>query len=356
MKPPAPAADCGAETRLMPLYPTLASSPADDELRGGELAGGCEPRGARGPISRITFGWATYLLARGNRQVLEFEDLPPVREDVLTERVWRSWKREWERELQLRPERPSLYRSLWRVYRGTLAVTGMMQFSYWAVAVGNPLIMREILKFVVDPRAERWHGYALAAALFVAPLIGAFVNAHSLLLNFRSGMEMRSALSAEVYRKALVLDNGARQGATVGQITNLMATDCQRFAEVSLIIQMLWIAPLVIFVVLGLLIWVIGWHPECRGALHCRGRRFYSLGLLGSPVLRLVVETILRFPLEEGHALHGVVSHAIVAAYSLRKARAIAAALRGTRRRSSPTAIEPASRSPPARRTLSLEP
>eukprot|EP00741_Cyanophora_paradoxa_P016801 tig00020941_g16226.t1 len=67
----------------------------------------------------------------------------------------------------------------------------------------------------------------------------------------------------------------------------------------------------------------------CRGALHCRGRRFYSLGLLGSPVLRLVVETILRFPLEEGHALHGVVSHAIVAAYSLRKARAIAAALRG---------------------------
>eukprot|EP00741_Cyanophora_paradoxa_P016796 tig00020941_g16221.t1 len=225
------------------------------------------PEERAGPISRITFGWATYLLARGNRQVLEFEDLPPVREDVLTERVWRSWKREWERELQLRPERPSLYRSLWRVYRGTLAVTGMMQFSYWAVAVGNPLIMREILKFVVDPRAERWHGYALAAALFVAPLIGAFVNAHSLLLNFRSGMEMRSALSAEVYRKALVLDNGARQGATVGQITNLMATDCQRFAEVSLIIQMLWIAPLVIFVVLGLLIWVIGWQALVGVAL-----------------------------------------------------------------------------------------
>eukprot|EP00741_Cyanophora_paradoxa_P011330 tig00020554_g10943.t1 len=216
----------------------------------------CEQRASF--ISRVTIGWLDGLLLTGYRRPLSPDDMPEIREDALTAPVCEKFLAAWAEERK-RPK-PSLYRVIWRVHKHTLVWTGLAQLLYFGAAVANPMIMREVLMFLMLPNGERWRGYMLALALFLLPLCGSLLNQHSLLANARVGMVLRSALSAGIYRKALVLDNGARQSSTAGQIVNLMATDCQRFAEVSFMIHLTWVAPIVVAAVMALLLAVIGWQ------------------------------------------------------------------------------------------------
>ena len=42
----------------------------------------------------------------------------------------------------------------------------------------------------------------------------------------------------------MLLSNGARKGSTLGEITNLMAVDAQKFVEISSQLNLVWSAPL----------------------------------------------------------------------------------------------------------------
>ena len=49
-----------------------------------------------------------------------------------------------------------------------------------------------------------------------------------------TGMRLRSATIATVYRKALRLSSSARQGSTVGEMVNLMSIDAQVWLSVRI--------------------------------------------------------------------------------------------------------------------------
>lgn len=60
---------------------------------------------------------------------------------------------------------------------------------------------------------------------------------------FRIGMNIRSVLTAVVYKKAINLSNKARKNRTVGSIVNIMAADVQRFQDVTTFVMLIWSAP-----------------------------------------------------------------------------------------------------------------
>lgn len=57
-------------------------------------------------------------------------------------------------------------------------------------------------------------------------------------------MRIRSSIVTAVYRKALRLSNSARQGSTVGEITNLMSVDASRISDLCNYGHILWSGPL----------------------------------------------------------------------------------------------------------------
>jgi ABC-type multidrug transport system fused ATPase/permease subunit len=59
-------------------------------------------------------------------------------------------------------------------------------------------------------------------------------------------MRLRSAVISAVYQKSLRLSQASRskEGASSGEVVNLMAIDAQRFMDVVTYIHMLWSAPL----------------------------------------------------------------------------------------------------------------
>ena len=75
---------------------------------------------------------------------------------------------------------------------------------------------------------------------------------------YRVGSQMRSALMSTVYAKALRLSSASRANSTSGETVNLMSNDCSRVFDAALFFNTLLVAPFVIVVALGLLIWEVG--------------------------------------------------------------------------------------------------
>lgn len=65
---------------------------------------------------------------------------------------------------------------------------------------------------------------------------------------FRASMNVRTVLVSAVFTKSLRLSNPARRASTVGEIVNLMSVDVQRFMDTTTYLNMLWSAPLQVFI------------------------------------------------------------------------------------------------------------
>lgn len=76
-------------------------------------------------------------------------------------------------------------------------------------------------------------GYAvfLTLALFFSTIIRSLCLNHYFWRGFKIGIQVKGALTTEVYRKAFLLSNEARQESTVGEIVNLESVDSKLFQD-----------------------------------------------------------------------------------------------------------------------------
>ena len=88
------------------------------------------------------------------------------------------------------------------------------------------------------------------------------------------GLRVRSALISAIYRKSLKLSNAARREMTVGETTNLMQIDTQKFMDLALYLNFVITSPLQIALSL-----------------------YFLWDLLGPSTLTGVAVLILLFPL-----------------------------------------------------------
>lgn len=72
------------------------------------------------------------------------------------------------------------------------------------------------------------------------------------------GIESKSALLSAIYRKSLKISNSFRKDHTTGEIVNLMSVDAQRFMELPIYVNSIWVTPVLIIVVLYLLYEILG--------------------------------------------------------------------------------------------------
>lgn len=87
-------------------------------------------------------------------------------------------------------------------------------------------------------------GYIYAFLLFATAFAQSILVHQYFHKTFVIGMRLRTALVSAIYKKSLLLSNAARRSSTVGEITNLMAVDAQKFMDMMSILNMVWSAPL----------------------------------------------------------------------------------------------------------------
>ncbi|ELU09880.1 hypothetical protein CAPTEDRAFT_178694 [Capitella teleta] len=241
------------------------------------------PERAAGFLSVLSFWWFTRLITRGYRQDLTTEDLWLLNDEDCANEVYPRLEKQWKSELHKQREsqqhdseatkcspeeihlksdvdvvqpaketgyQPSLAKALVRAFGPQFLVGSSLKFCQDILIFVSPMLLKKLIAFTQNKSQPLWQGYMYAVMMFVTVFTQSMILHQYFHRCFIVGMNLRTAVTAAVYKKALKLSNAAKQKSTVGEIVNLMSVDAQRFMELTTYLNMLWSAPLQMLVCL----------------------------------------------------------------------------------------------------------
>jgi len=165
-------------------------------------------------------------------------------------------------EVEVEVVQPQTHPRLWVVlmkgFYKTFLFGAFLKLIHDILMFCSPLLLKQMIRFVVDTSIPTWHGYLYCFLMFIVALIESMLLHQYFHRCMVVGMRVRTAIVACVYRKSLKLSSAARKTSTVGEIVNLMSVDAQRFMELTTYLNMLWSAPFQMCVCLYFLWMILG--------------------------------------------------------------------------------------------------
>uniref|UniRef100_A0A8C4MFN1 Multidrug resistance-associated protein 1 n=1 Tax=Equus asinus asinus TaxID=83772 RepID=A0A8C4MFN1_EQUAS len=233
------------------------------------------PEASAGFISRLTFWWFTKMAIRGYRRPLQDRDLWSLnkedRSQMVVERLFKAWKKQQKRPLfsilspppeaasgkrvsgedevllgaRPRSPEPSFLKTLIATFAPSLLISICFKLIQDLLAFVNPQLV--LIRFISNPTAPTWWGFLVAGLMFVCSIMQTLILHQYFQCIFVMALRIRTGVVGIIYRKALVITNSVKRESTVGEIVNLMSVDAQRLMEVAPFLNLLWSAPLQIF-------------------------------------------------------------------------------------------------------------
>ncbi|WIA43760.1 hypothetical protein OEZ86_010184 [Tetradesmus obliquus] len=214
------------------------------------------PECTAGLWSRLTFGWLSPLIKRGYKTPLTEADLwslPPAdRVEVLEQRFHAAWQQQLAAH---GPQKASLFAacraSVGHLFLGALPYKLINDAAQFV----GPLILNRLLSVVATQAAAAssggsssssssgwwgalvdWlaalgfgdplnNGYMLSLLMFVGTVLGVLADNQHFQRVMRAGFRLKAILTAEVYRKVLLLSPAERSRVTAGKLFNLVSSD-----------------------------------------------------------------------------------------------------------------------------------
>ena len=105
---------------------------------------------------------------------------------------------------------------------------------YSGFKIVQPLMLDRLVQFVSSDDEPSWHGYLYAVAMGLSALGQALVHHQYFFHAVRVGVDMRIALNALIYKKALTLKTTHFAKTTTGQVVNLVSNDSARAEEMTI--------------------------------------------------------------------------------------------------------------------------
>lgn len=230
----------------------------------------CEP--SKNWISKLTFFWADPMILYGYNHILTSENIGQLPDEYETEELYQRLMLHWNQELDrvkkineenklkndYKPLEPSLFRALFFAWKWKIIIPGILKLIYDLANIFSPLILREILTYLIDNDAQRQltgigysinRGIGLVVALFVLQIVGTFCNNYYNFLMTFVGTSMNAALTTAMYRKMLKFSPKSMSEFHSGKITNIISSDCNRVERFVQLAHILWASPVDIILI-----------------------------------------------------------------------------------------------------------
>eukprot|EP00960_Hanusia_phi_P063575 765515-Hanusia_phi.AAC.2 len=213
--------------------------------------------------SRIMFGWMTPLLKEGSKQQLTDSDLYPLLHGDTSEEAGRKLLEAWQEECRIRPDDPSLFSALRRVWLHDFIICGCFKLINDTVVFIGPLLLQSLVRFVENggdgtQKSSAVDGAILAIGIFLAKTVESMAVNQYFHYGYRIGGQVRAAITMLVYRKAFLLSSKGYQNFKIGEMVSLMSVDAQRLCTSAPYLHLFWSAPLQLTVATILLYNLLG--------------------------------------------------------------------------------------------------
>ncbi|NXO59567.1 MRP3 protein, partial [Aramus guarauna] len=251
------------------------------------------PELTSGFLSRLTFWWFTSMAILGYKRPLEDKDLWSLNEDDTSKIIVQQLSKEWDKEkteckqredvtymkksnhvlnhvgdgpeeaeVLIRDKKhnrkPSFLKALLRTFGPYFLIGSFFKLIQDLLSFVNPQLLSVLIGFIKNKDAPAWWGFLIAALMFICAVLQTLMLHQHFQYCFVTGMRLRTGITGVIYRKSLVITNSAKRSSTIGEIVNLMSVDAQRFMDLMTFLNMLWSAPLQIFLALYFLWQTLG--------------------------------------------------------------------------------------------------
>ncbi|RIB11911.1 ATP-binding cassette transporter 1 [Gigaspora rosea] len=211
-------------------------------------------------FSRLTFYWMTPLMKLGHEKYLVLSDLWNLNAEDRSKKISADFEAAWKN--QLSKKNPSLLKALIVSFGGPFAFAAFFKASQDLLNFVQPQLLKQLILFVsrqddVDKPSALW-GYCIAAMMFLTAVFQTMFLHQYFHLCAVTGMRARAGLVSLIYKKALLLSNSSRQGATIGEIVNYMSVDAQKIVDLTMYLHIAWSGPLQIVLALYFLYQTMG--------------------------------------------------------------------------------------------------
>lgn len=156
----------------------------------------------------------------------------------------------------------SIVPTVWKTFGGPFLFASLLKLTEDVIAFISPQLLGLTIDFIDSSKGENrpefWKGIMYAFLLFIVATIKTLIFTQFFHRIYMVGFRIRTALISAIYRKALVVSNEARKESTIGEITNLMSIDADRFTDLLLFIHLIWSAPLQIIIAMYFLWSILG--------------------------------------------------------------------------------------------------
>ncbi|CAI1826365.1 hypothetical protein SEUBUCD650_0B02620 [Saccharomyces eubayanus] len=229
-------------------------------------------------FSRITFSWMSGLMKTGYEKYLVEADLYKLPKNFSSTELSQKLEKNWQNELKHK-SKPSLSWAICKTFGYKMVLAAFFKAIHDILAFVQPQLLRILIKFVTDYNKERQddddpltlgygdkpdqklpiiRGFMIAFSMFLVGFTQTSVL-HQYFLNvFNTGMYVKSALTALIYQKALVLSNEASGLSSTGDIVNLMSVDVQKLQDLTQWLNLIWSGPFQIIICLYSLYKLLG--------------------------------------------------------------------------------------------------
>ncbi|KAK3021883.1 hypothetical protein RJ639_047387 [Escallonia herrerae] len=212
-----------------------------------------------GFISRMTFWWLNPLLKKGKANVIEDKDIPKLRQEDQAGMCLSFFMEQLTKQKQKSSsDGPSILSTIFVWQWKSILISGCFALIKVLALATGPLLLKAFIRVAEGKKAFEYEGYALAGGLFLAKCLESLSERQWYFRTRLIGLQVRSLLSAAVYKKQLRLSNAAKTTHSPGQIMNYATVDVYRIGEYPYWFHQIWTINLQICLALAIIYYSVG--------------------------------------------------------------------------------------------------
>ncbi|XP_057878981.1 cystic fibrosis transmembrane conductance regulator [Melospiza melodia melodia] len=205
-------------------------------------------------FSKLFFRWTNPILKKGYRRRLELSDIYQIPSADSADNLSEKLEREWDRELATSEKKPKLINALRRCFFWKFTFYGIILYLAEVTKAVQPLLLgRIIASYDPDNSDERSIAYYLGIGLCLLFVVRTLLIHPAIFGLHHIGMQMRIAMFSLIYKKILKLSSRVLDKISTGQLVSLLSNNLNKFDEGLALAHFVWIAPLQVALLMGLL-------------------------------------------------------------------------------------------------------
>ncbi|CAN6360624.1 unnamed protein product [Urochloa humidicola] len=248
--------DDGYQVTENALYKPLSTETAADA---SDSESHVTPFAKAGFFSVMSFWWLNPLMKMGYEKPLEEKDLPIL---GATDRAYNQYMMFLEKlnsKKRLQPHgTPSVFWTIVSCHKSGIIISGFFALLKVLTLSSGPVLLKAFINVSLGKGTFKYEGYVLAAALFFCKCCESLSERQWFFHARRLGLQVRSFLSAAIYKKQQRLSSSAKMKHSSGEIINYVTVDAYRIGEFPYWCHQTWTTSVQLCIALAILYNAVG--------------------------------------------------------------------------------------------------